>query len=32
LLLDMSKTVEQRLRKIKLLIADVDGVLTDGSN
>ena len=27
----MSKTVEQRLRKIKLLIADVDGVLTDGS-
>ena len=31
MLLDMSKTVEQRLRKIKLLIADVDGVLTDGS-
>ena len=27
----MSKTVEQRLRKIKLLITDVDGVLTDGS-
>ena len=27
----MSKTVEQRLRKIKLLITDVDGVLTEGS-
>jgi 3-deoxy-D-manno-octulosonate 8-phosphate phosphatase (KDO 8-P phosphatase) len=27
----MSKTIDQRLRKIKLLITDVDGVLTDGS-
>ena len=27
----MSKTVEQRLRKIKLLITDVDSVLTEGS-
>ena len=27
----MSKTIEQCLRKIKLLITDVDGVLTEGS-
>ena len=27
----MSKTIGQRLRKIKLLITDVDGVLTEGS-